>query len=305
MNIYNTNFDFNAYKAFYAVAEHGSFSKAAEILHISQPAISYSIKKLETELNIQLFIRMNKKIQLTEAGCQLKFYLENAFNNIIVGYKVLQESSNQLTGEVTIGIHSHVGTFLLPKYIKQFVKSNPKVKITIFNSTTEDLKKKFRNKEIDILILHYAVFPNDSPYYEKKLFESESCFFSNRYFYETVKNFKKNQLLIECPLILPIKGFVTSKALEKEFSKHNILFNSNIYVYTTEMMKSLVKEGVGIGWALKDTIKEEIENGILLEIPTTIETPKMTFSIVYDKRLINKTALTFAMFLEQNIKNDK
>ena len=71
------------------------------------------------------------------------------------------------------------------------------------------------------------------------------------------------------------------------------------------MMKSLVKEGVGIGWALKDTIKEEIENGILLEIPTTIETPKMTFSIVYDKRLINKTALTFAMFLEQNIKNDK
>ena len=54
MGIYSSNFDFNKYRAFYAVAEFRSFSKAAEALHISQPAISYSIKELEEQLGIKL-----------------------------------------------------------------------------------------------------------------------------------------------------------------------------------------------------------------------------------------------------------
>ena len=57
MNIYNNNLDFNKYKVFYAVAECQSFSKAAEVLYISQPAISHAIKELENGLNIKLFIR--------------------------------------------------------------------------------------------------------------------------------------------------------------------------------------------------------------------------------------------------------
>ena len=305
MNIYNTNFDFNLYKAFYAVSEYGSFSKAAEVLYLSQPSISYSVKKLEEELGVKLFIRYNKDVKLTEEGAKLKFYLENAFNNIIVGYKVLKETKDNLSGEVVIGIHSHIGTFLLPKCIKKFTQNNPNVKITIFNSTTVDLKKKFENKEIDILILHYPIFPNKNIYYEKKLFDSESCFFCNNNLYESINNSKNERILVEYPLILPMKGFVTSKALEKEFFAHNILFNSNIYVYSTEMMVSLVKEGVGIGWALRKSIKTDLDSGLLHELPTEVDTPKMTFSIVYDKDLINHTALEFAIFLENYVKTNK
>ena len=58
MDVIESNIDFNAYKTFYAVAKYESFSKAASELYISQPAVSYSIKKLEEELNIQLFIRL-------------------------------------------------------------------------------------------------------------------------------------------------------------------------------------------------------------------------------------------------------
>lgn len=72
MNIYNNNFDFNKYKAFYAVAEFENFSRAADNLHISQPAISYSIKELEQELNTKLFIREKGKVILTDSGKTIK-----------------------------------------------------------------------------------------------------------------------------------------------------------------------------------------------------------------------------------------
>lgn len=66
MGIYNSNFDFNKYRAFYAVAECKSFSRATELLHVSQPAISRSVKELEEQLDTRLFIRGNKSVKLTE-----------------------------------------------------------------------------------------------------------------------------------------------------------------------------------------------------------------------------------------------
>ena len=75
MGIYNSNCDFNKYKMFYAVSEYKSFSKAAEILHISQPAISYAVKELERELETTLLIRENKSIRLTPEGQELIYYI--------------------------------------------------------------------------------------------------------------------------------------------------------------------------------------------------------------------------------------
>ena len=75
MEIIENNIDLNAYKTFYVVAKWESFSKAASELYISQPAVSYSIKKLEEELNTKLFIRLNRGIKLTDAGEKLKFYV--------------------------------------------------------------------------------------------------------------------------------------------------------------------------------------------------------------------------------------
>ena len=64
MGIYNSNFDFNKYRAFYAVAECKSFSKATDLLHVSQPAISHAIKELEDQLGTKLFLRASKEVKL-------------------------------------------------------------------------------------------------------------------------------------------------------------------------------------------------------------------------------------------------
>ena len=92
MGIYNSNFDFNKYKAFYAVAETNSFSKAADLLHISQPAISYSVKELENQLGVKLFIREGKNVKLTDKGYKLLSYIQKAFNNIIMAERAIGEN---------------------------------------------------------------------------------------------------------------------------------------------------------------------------------------------------------------------
>lgn len=306
MKIIESNIDFNTYKVFYAVAKYESFSKAASELYISQPAISYSIKKLEDELNTKLFIRLNRGIKLTDAGEKLKFYVENALNNLVAAHKELSEGEdNQLTGEVTIGIHSNIGTFLLPKIVKKFLEKYPNAKINIYNSTAKEMREMFKNHQIDILILHYPIFDTEqSNIYEEKLFACETCFFGIKKYYDLFNISKEKNIIFDYPLILPLKGFTTSNALEKNFKNHNALLSSNIYLYSTEMMISLVKEGIGVGWTQRKCIQKELENNELYEIPVEVELPKIEFSIAYDKNTIGKTAIEFAKYIIENV-NEK
>ena len=303
MEMIESNIDLNTYKTFYAVAKYESFSKAASELYISQPAVSYSIKKLEEELNTKLFVRLNKGIKLTDAGEKLKFYVENAFNNIIAGYKELSETGEQLSGEITIGTHSNIGTFLLPKIIKKFMEQYPNAKFNIYNSTTREMKEMFNKHQIDILILHFPIYDSEySNIYEEKIFTCDSCFFGTKKYYDSFMLSKRQNIIFEYPLLLPLKGFTTSNSLEKVFKKHNVILSSNIYLYTTEMLVSLVKEGIGVGWALKKCIQKELDNSELYEIPIDMDLPKMEFSIAYDKKTINKTALEFAKYLINEVK---
>lgn len=302
MDIFKNNIDFNMYKVFYAVAFYESFSKAAKEICVSQPAISYTIKRLEEELGVKLFIRLNKGIILTEEGKRLKFYVENAFNNLITGYKSLKENEEELTGEISIGIHSNIGTLILPKYIKKFQNFHPNVKITIFNSTGHEMRDMFKNRNIDLLILHYPIFTNSDEIYETKILSLESCFFGTRKYYDSFIISQKENALNEFPLLLPMKGFTTSTSLDKMFKKNNMILKSNIYLYSTEMTISLAKEGLGIAWGLKENVIKELEDGTLYEIPLNIELPKIDFSIAYNEKYVNKTAKKFAEFLIEELK---
>lgn len=307
MEIIKSNIDLNTYKTFYAVAKYESFSKAAEELYVSQPAVSYSIKRLEEELNTKLFIRLNKGIKLTDAGKTLKFYVENAFHSIIAGYKQLSETdAKQLSGEITIGTHSNIGTFLLPKIVRKFINQYPNAKIKIYNSTTKEMKEMFNKHQIDILILHFPIFNTEfSNIYEEKIITCDSCFFGVKKYYDAFILSNKEKMIFEYPLLLPLKGFTTSNSLEKVFKKHNAILSSNIYLYTTEMTVSLAKEGIGIGWALKKCIENELDNNELYEIPIEMALPKIEFSLAYDTKTINKTALEFAKYIIKETETKK
>ena len=299
MGIYNSNFDFNKYRAFYAVAESKSFSKAAEHLHISQPAISYSIKELEDQLGVKLFIRENKNVKLTDKGEQLLTFVEKAFNNIVMAERAVSENDKELAGSVRIGIYSHISLIMLPTLIKKFTEKYPKATFVVHASSTAELKEKLKNKELDFIILQYPVFIEESIYTEEIFCEMENCFFSGKKYYDMY--LKNHEKLVEYPFILPMRGYDDINSLEEVLKRKNMFLSSNLRIYTLELTKKLVLEDLGIGWGLKKSIETELKDKTLYEIPMDFPSPKTKFSISYDKKYLNKTAIEFLKFFKDNI----
>ena len=102
MNKIQYNFDLNLYKVFLTVAETKNISKAAELLYISQPAISYDIKMLENALGGKLFYRTSKGVELTPEAEKLYNAVNNSFNVLSIGERIFTEDRNLENGELFI-----------------------------------------------------------------------------------------------------------------------------------------------------------------------------------------------------------
>ena len=298
MGIYNSNYDFNKYKTFYAVAETKSFSKASELLHISQPAISYAIKELEDTLKTKLFLRERTGVTLTDDGEKLMFYLQKAFSNIIKAERIITEREEEVTGLVRIGIYSHISQIMLPKIIKEFKKIYPGAKFSIFQSSNRDMIEILKRRDLDFVILQYPIFLEKNTFDEEILCNLDTCFYGNKEMYELYKTKTDDTVY---PLILPFNGYVDIDSLEEKLKRHNIKFISNIRSYSSETIREMAKEGIGIGWGLKKVVEKELDNKELYEIPLDFNNPKTVYSIAYDKKFLNNTTEEFLKFLKDNI----
>ena len=217
MGIYNSNTDFNKYKTFYAVAETKSFSKASDLLHISQPAISYAVKELEDNLKTKLFIRDRNGVKLTSDGEKLMFYLQKAFNNIIKAERVITEKEEEVSGLVRIGLYTHISQFMLPKIIKDFKEIHPGAKFSIFQSTKEEMTEILKRRDIDLIIMQYPIFLTNNGFKEEILCEIETCFYGTKEMYEKYKEHDENTIY---SLVLPFPGDVDIDTLEEKLKRN-------------------------------------------------------------------------------------
>lgn len=299
MGIFDNEADFNKYRFFYAVAEFCSFSKAAEYLHISQPAISHAIKELEGQLNTKLFIRDKKTVKLTEDGEKLVYYVKRAFDNIAQGENIIKEKETDLSGVIRIGIYAHISLFMLPDIIKEFNELYPAAKFYIYATSNAEMLEKLKNRELDFVILQYPIFINDTTFTEESLCEMETCFFGDIEHYDLYM--KNNNSLRDFSLILPTRGFPDINRLEETFKSHNLVLKSNITSYTTDLTRELAKKGLGIGWGLKKCVEKDFVDKTLFEIPVNFDL-KTKFSIAYDSSFINNTTAKFINYLKEKIR---
>lgn len=300
MDIFDSNIDINKYKVFLAVAEFNSFSKAAEYLHISQPAISHSIKELEDQLDTKLFIRNNKSVMLTDDGEKIKYYIRSAFNTISLGEKKLKEDDSELNGVIRIGMYTHISVLMLPDVISEFKKMHPKAKFSIYATSNSEMIEKLKNNDLDFVVLQYPIFTNEKYIKEEVLCKLETCFYSSKKYYDLYTN--KNKKISEIPIVLPTRGFPDINRLEETLKNNNILLTHDFTSYNTSLSKSLVKKDLGIGWGLKKCIEEEVKNKELYEINVDFDLPLSIFSIAYDEKAINKTTKEFIKLFKERMK---
>ncbi|WP_242093167.1 LysR family transcriptional regulator [Aestuariivivens sediminicola] len=135
-----------------AVAENQNFTKAAEKCFVTQPTLSMQIQKLEDQLDVQIFDRSKKPIELTEVGKKIVTQARNIVNESYRIQDIVDQQKGFIGGEFKLGMIPTIMPTLLPMFLKSFIKKHPKVKLKIEELTTEDIIQKLKEGHLDAAI---------------------------------------------------------------------------------------------------------------------------------------------------------
>lgn len=281
--MYNKNINLNLYKTFYDVAKSESISEAAKKTFTSQPAISKSIKKLEETLNVKLFYRNLDGIKLTSEGEKLLFYVEEAFNNLLVGERNITENEKLQSGKLTIGVPSQIGTFFVFDSISKFHKIYPNIEITIISNSTKSLLKKLKLHEIDFIIDSSPINDVQEDVIIRPLKKVDNCFIVSKKYEDKIKNIKSLKDIENYPLILPVPNTSNRSNLDLLFEKNGIKPTNVMNIHTSEMILGAVKKDLGIGYIIEDLIIDDSE---VCKINIKEKLPKIEINLVYVKKYL-------------------
>ncbi|MBR9756660.1 MAG: LysR family transcriptional regulator [Algicola sp.] len=135
-----------------AVAEHKNFTKAASSCFVTQPTLSMQIQKLEEELDVLIFDRSKKPIELTDVGRKIVYQAKNIVNESDRIQDIVDQQKGFIGGEFKLGIIPTIMPTLLPMFLKTFIKKYPKVKLKIEELTTEETMQRLEDGHLDAAI---------------------------------------------------------------------------------------------------------------------------------------------------------
>jgi len=279
------NVDLELYRVFYVVAKNKHMTKASEELHISQPAISQSIKKLEEQLGGILFLRSNKGMQLTEEGKMFYEYVKGALTLINNAENEFTSFKNLSKGEIKIGCSTTLTKLILIDVLKKFHKEYPNININITNDLTSNLIKKLKIGKLDFVIFNESNVKENSLYLEK-IKELKQGFIYNPEFYkDDVTNFED---LNNLPLILQKGESNSRKLLDYIALKNNVKLIPKMEVVSQELITEFTNIGLGVGFSIIDLARRNYKN--LKELKINKKIPDINIYLATN----NSLSLTFA-----------
>ncbi len=266
-----SNINYNLYKSFLVVYETKNISRAADLLYISQPAVSHNIKELEKQLGIQLFYKKANGMSSTNEADILYKYISSAFNSIWKGELTISDMAGLKTGVVKIGSPSYLAVLYLSDLITDFRKKYPNIKIEIVSKSMPDLIAMLQTQNIDIVIDCSPIPTEKSKTEVKYLTSFAHCFVTTEKFYTNKP--VGIEALNSLPLIICSQNSEEIRLLKNAMSE--IKINPVIESWTTETLVKLVKDGNGIGYVQEAYVKDELEKGTLKKLNISFTPPKL------------------------------
>lgn len=136
-----------------ALAETAHFGRAAQMCHVTQPALSTQIKKIEDLLEVQIFERTNRSVQLTEVGKEIVEQARLILEQAQLLAEIAKRNKSVLTGRFRLGLIHTIGPYLVPHFIHDIKKQYPHLDLVIIEGMTEDLLKKLDENKLDAIVL--------------------------------------------------------------------------------------------------------------------------------------------------------
>lgn len=283
----NTNLEY--YKIFYYVGKLNSISKAANVLCISQPAVSQTVKLLEKELGADLFIRTSKGTRLTPEGEALFSYVERGYETLLLGEKKFKEMTNLTAGEIHIGASDMTLRYYLLPYLERFHEEHPDIKISVTNAPSPETLNYLEEGKIDFGVI-------SEPYIARQGFEYNEVatirdvFVAGRKFIELKNKTLSYKQLEDNPIILLEENTSTRKYMDRFLMDEGVNINPEFQLATSDMIVQFALRNLGIGCVVRNFAEEYISGGELFELQFGKKIPTRHICVVTS----DKTAISLA-----------
>ena len=289
------------YKVFCYVVRSGSISRASQELFISQPAVSQSIKQLETKLGGQLFFRTPKGITLTPEGEVLYKYIEQGYNMILMAENKFSEAINLDAGEIRIGASDMTLKYFLLPHLEEFHKRYPKVRIKVTNGPSPETVASLKSGLIDFGVASLPI-SDDSAIDIIEAMEIQDCFIANYRFGHLVS--KKIQLneLSDYPVIMLEKNTSTRRYIDHFLSSYGVSLIPEIELATSDLLVQFARRGLGISCVVRNFAEIDLENGSLFELDLENKIPTRQIGIVKLKNTpLSAAAVKFIELIDNKV----
>jgi len=250
------HFTLRQLQVFEKVASHLNYSRAAEELYLSQPAVSMQIKQLEGHIGLPLFEQMGKKVFLTEAGRELFQYARNISHQIVEMEAVFDEMKGLGQGKLTLSV-VNTANYFTPQLLAKFCRRYPGINVNLHVANRDAVLKQLADNSTDLAIMGQ---PPDG------IDVSAESFLDNplvviaapSHPLASIKRVKFSRLATETFLSRE-QGSGTRSAMERIFADHNIQPHISMEMETNEAIKQAVQAGMGLGILSLHSIELELE----------------------------------------------
>ena len=274
---------------FLAVVEEGSFTRAAERMSRTQPAISQSIKKLEDEVGAPLFARDVHDLSLTEAGKVLVEYARKMVRARDDSMRELGALKSLKTGTLTIAAHESAAVYLLPAPLRQYLGRFPDVKVGIYRSPLTEIPRQVLDREV-----HVGFVKEEPGFHELKCVDVHA-----------------DDMVLVAPPQHPLVGragvcvrdlgnepFVvhhlcsaTEQKILRLFAEHHTPCRIAAELWSFENVKTFVREEVGLAIVPGITVRQELADGTLARVPLReLSMPRRTLMVYRDQGYVSDSA---------------
>ncbi len=278
----NVNFEY--YKVFYYVSIHKSLTKAAEVLSISQPAVSQSMKALEHQLNTKLFVRAAKGILLTPEGEVLFVYIKKGIEQFFLGEDILTKLLNLESGELRIGASDMTLQYYLLPFLEKYHEQYPGIKVKVTNGPTPETLQKLVEGKIDFGIVS-SPFRKDEGIDVFPVRDIEDVFVAGRRYTQLKNHMTDFKELLNYPIISLEKNTSTRRYMDELLAENEVILNPEFELATSDMIVQFAGRNLGIGCVVKDFAKVELDAGRLFELRFNKIIPKRTICIVTNNKI--------------------
>lgn len=266
------------YRVFCKVAQHKSFSGAAQELFLSQPAVSQSIRQLEEQLGMQLFVRSSKKVELTPQGSILYEYASSALGLLESAEQQLSGLQTLGAGQLRLGAGDITARHLLLPALERFHQLYPKVHLSIFNRTSASSLELLHAGRIDAAFVNLPIEDDRiTVHWESPV---QDIFVAGQKFAELKDKPLTARQLARLPLIMLEHKANSRVYVQRFFLRQGVELQPEIELASYELMGELARINLGVSCMVRQFCRQELQSGKLFELSLTELVPPRSIGMV-------------------------